>query len=557
MVKRKWLVFLLSFLIVFPTTTVPAIAEEADPDFISIKSNWKGSVFGDVGGQDKITFENFEITETSVGTAKLRSSNNRGKIASSSEGIAFYYQEIPSDTDFELTATATVESFDINNQVSFGIMLRDKILINESNKDTLGNYIAVGPIDTAKVPAKYTFSRNTEGQSKQGDITNEFVPAPGNTYKLSLKKTGDIYVLTFGSEEPVIIDSFTFEGDTLYAGLYTSRNTSVVFSDIPFSITEIKEILDLSVDSSKMKTSYLPGEALNLEGLIVTVSYSDDTTETLSDDDYVITGFDSGTPGTNTISINFGGISKTIDLEILPLTCTDIKVQYLPAKTDYYIGDTFNAEGLTVLVEYNDGYRVVELTEDKYTLLISGKQASGYVFDKAGTGKVEVISNEEPSVKTEFEVNVSDASIEKIEIAREPEKTVYFIGDELDLGGLIVYAHYSDGTKVRLDKNEYTVSNLDTSIAGEKEITITHKVKTALLEVLVKERSLTGLEISRYPKTTYYVGENFSAEGLEVSKVYDNGDREAFTNYIIDTSAFDSSTPGVYDLMISAGVLSQ
>ena len=152
-----------------------------------------------------------------------------------------------------------------------------------------------------------------------------------------------------------------------------------------------------------------------MEGLIVTVSYSDDTTETLSDDDYVITGFDSGTPGTNTISINFGGISKPLIWRSFA-NMYGHKSSIFTGQTDYYIGDTFNAEGLTVLVEYNDGYRVVELTEDKYTLLISGKQASGYVFDKAGTGKVEVISNEEPSVKTEFEVNVSDASIERLRL---------------------------------------------------------------------------------------------------------------------------------------------
>ncbi|HEY8421719.1 MAG TPA: bacterial Ig-like domain-containing protein [Thermoclostridium sp.] len=549
MFKRKWLAFLLCFLLVFPAVTVPAGAEETAYDFISIKSNWKGSVFGDVGGQGKITSENFEITENSDGTVKLRSSNNCGKIASSSEGIAFYYQEIPSDTDFEFTATATVESFDMNNQVSFGIMLRDKILINESSKDPLGSYIAVGPIDVTKDPAKYTFSRNVQGQSKQGDIKSEPIPAPGNTYRLSLKKTGNIYVLTFGNEEPIILDSFTFEGDILYAGLYTSRNTSVVFSDIQL-ISE-SPVVDLLIDYSKMKTSYLRGEALDLKGLEVTACYSDGKTKTLSAGDYVVTGFDSSVPGTNTISINFGSISRSIDLEILPLTCTNIKVKYLPAKTDYYIGDIFNPDGLTVLAEYNNGYKEVELSEDKYMLSVSGQDALGYVFNKAGIYKIEVIPTEEPSVKAGFEVNVSAASIESLEIKRGPLKTVYFIGDELDLTGLAVYARYSDGTKIRLDRNEYTVSNLDSSSAGEKEIIITHKGKTALLTLIVKEKSLMGLEITKYPKTTYFTGESFNAEGLEVSRVYDNGDKEILEDYTIDASAFNSTVPGVYDIIIS------
>ena len=550
MFKRKLAALLLCFLLVFPSVAIPAAAEDSADDFISIKSDWKGSVFGDVGGQNKITSENFEITENDDGTVKLRSSNNCGKIASSSEGIAFYYREIPSGTNFELTATATVESFDMNNQVSFGIMLRDKILINESNKDPLGSYIAVGPIDVTKDPAKYTFSRNAQGQSKQGDIKNQPKPAPGNTYKLSLKKSGNIFVLAFGDEEPIILDSFTFEGDILYAGLYTSRNTSVVFSDI--LLVSEAPVVDLQVDSSMMKTSYLPGEPLDLEGLEVTAYYSDGTSKTLSADDYVVAGFDSSSPGTIAISINFGGISKTIDLEILPLVCTRLWVKYLPARTDYYIGDIFNHDGLTVMAEYNNGYKEVELAEDKYTLSVSGQNALEYVFSESGTHRIEVISNEEPSVRTGFEVTVSDASIDGLEIKQKPLKTVYFIGDEPDWTGLSVYARYSDGTKVRLERNEYTVSDLDTSNAGEKEITITHKGKTALLKLLVKERSLSGLEITKYPKTTYFTSENFNAEGLEVCQVYDNGDREILKDYTIDSSAFNSNAPGVYDIIISA-----
>ena len=207
-----------------PTTTVPAIAEEADQTLLALKAIGRAAFSVMWVVRTKLLSRTLKSPKRVSELRNYAVQTTAVKLQSSSEGIAFYYQEIPSDTDFELTATATVESFDINNQVSFGIMLRDKILINESNKDTLGNYIAVGPIDTAKVPAKYTFSRNTEGQSKQGDITNEFVPAPGNTYKLSLKKTGDIYVLTFGSEEPVIIDNFTLRRYPLCWAIYIKEH---------------------------------------------------------------------------------------------------------------------------------------------------------------------------------------------------------------------------------------------------------------------------------------------------------------------------------------------
>ena len=84
------------------------------PNEIStIYSDWSGTVFGDVGGQDKITKDNFEITESEedANTVVLRSSGNRGKISSSSDGIAYYFKQVPTDANFEITATATVETF--------------------------------------------------------------------------------------------------------------------------------------------------------------------------------------------------------------------------------------------------------------------------------------------------------------------------------------------------------------------------------------------------------------------------------------------------------------
>ena len=57
-----------------------------------------------------------------------------------------------------------------------------------------------------------------------------------------------------------------------------------------------------------------------------------------------------------------------------------------------------------------------------------------------------------------------------------PTKTEYEIGDELDLTGLVVTAHYSDGSEVAVE--DYEVSGFDSSTAGEKTITVTYQDKT-------------------------------------------------------------------------------
>lgn len=71
------------------------MTDDKEGPITSISSHWNGNAFGDVDGQDKINSENFEITENEDGSVKMRSSNNRGKISSSTDGIAYYSQDIP------------------------------------------------------------------------------------------------------------------------------------------------------------------------------------------------------------------------------------------------------------------------------------------------------------------------------------------------------------------------------------------------------------------------------------------------------------------------------
>jgi len=538
MFKGKWPSILLCLLLVFSTLSIPTKAEEAEPISAAETGEWSFSAFGSNTSVEK---NPFPVTNPDGSVTIVA---NGGKIASKEQGISFYYRELPADANFEIKAKAEVISFKgSDNQVSFGLMLKDEIGEHGNSEKHNSNFVAIGSLDTI-MKAFYM----QDSLTKTDMLTQ--TPSHGDVFELSVKKSGDNYVLTCNGVTEIFTLPELFK-DKIYVGIYAARSTEVIFRDLNLTL-DTRQVVDLLVDTSEMKTSYLVDEPLDLKGLKVIVNYSDGTTEELAEGDYIVTNFDSSTPGTTTISISFGGVTKTVALEILPLTCTKLTVKYLPARTDYYLGDTFNQDGLKVWAEYNDGYKVAELPDDKYTLYISGQKASEYVFKKPGKEKVTVVSAENPSIKTEFEVNVSDAAIENLEIARYPEKTVYFTGDELDLTGLVIYACYSDGSKLRLDKNEYTVSGFDSSVAGEKEITVYHKYKTTTFTVSVKEKEVMGLEITKYPKTTYYIGEKFSAEGLEIAKVYDNGDREPIVNYSVDTSAFNSNTPGVYNIIVSA-----
>ncbi|ADQ05619.1 Pectate disaccharide-lyase [Caldicellulosiruptor owensensis OL] len=509
----------------------------------NILSDWEFRAFGSNTSADKNPLPTFN----SDGSITLKATG--GKIASTDEGISFYFKTIASDASFEIRAKAAVISFNSNssistpNQKSFGIMLREKVGANGDSTTQTSNYILVGALDTV-MKAVYKES----GQQTKITLINT-TPTTGMQYDLSIKKSGNTYVVSCnGTTQTFNLDNMF--GDYIYAGLYVARDAEITFSN--FEIVEIREVKDLRVDTSSMKTEYIVGEDLDLSGLKVTAIYTDGTEETLSKNDYIVTGFDNTKPGVCPVTIQYGNVSKIININILPLVCTGLEIKYLPIKTEYYIGDKFNPEGLVVIGKYNNG-KSLELTSDKYKFSISGIPIDdSYVFNSSGKKTIMIISVENPQISTSFDVNVKDAQIIGLEIKRLPNKVNYFIGEELDLKGLIVYAKYSDNSEVKLMDGEYSYTPIDTTVAGNKEVTISYKGVSTKFMVTVKEKQLIGIEVTTYPKTTYYIGESFDPTGLVVSKVYDNGDKEILSEneYTIDISRFDSSTSGIYDIKI-------
>jgi len=515
-----------------------------------VTGDWKASVFGDVGGPDVITADNFGITEKKDSIV-LSAKNDKGKIASGSEGVVYYYQEVQADKDFELSAQVTVGSFAKNNQVSFGIMFRDKVLVNQAAKNDLGNYLAVGPTNLATKTALYTFQRTDAGFARNGEISKSPPLAPGISYKINFKKTGSSYQLKWGDEDSLSVSDINFVGEKRYIGFFAARNATVTISDIQFE-TGSKNIVDLRVDAKNMKSSYFVGDQVNLKGLTVQALYDNGQKKLLTPDDYSITSFDSVKPGSFEFELSSSGITKKIAYKVLPLTCTALSIRFFPLKTDYTKLDTFDPTGIVVNAIYNNGYKTVELLPEQFDLVVAGKPAVNYEFTKSGSIPVTVQSKEAPKVSVSFPVNVKEAPISGLVIGSQPVKTRYFLGDTLDLHGLVVFAQYGDGTRIRLGAADYAVSGFDSKSPGPKTVSISHKGKNVALSFVVNQKKAEKIQIDRLPKTTYNVGSSFDPKDLVVSLVYDNGDKEplAAGTYSVDSSKLDFASTGLFEARI-------
>ena len=197
---------------------------------------WNGTVFGDVGGQDKISAENFTAQPNADGSITLGVANNRGKIAGSSDGLMMYYVQLPDGSTFTLSATATVNDMAANNQVSFGLMARDDLYIDTYVAETMGDYVAAG---TRNQGAFSGFGRKS-GALYDGPAATQVYTA-GDTLDLKITGSADGYTVTYGGNAPASA-GFDYpltavDSDYIYVGFYVARNCNVTFSNISLEVS--------------------------------------------------------------------------------------------------------------------------------------------------------------------------------------------------------------------------------------------------------------------------------------------------------------------------------
>ena len=191
---------------------------------------WYGTVFGDVGGDSKVLSGGFEATVQENGIT-LSVKDNLGKISSTTDGFLFYYTAIPVGTPFTLTATAHVDSLFANNQVSFGLMARDELYIDQNIRDTMGDYVAAGSRNQG---AFNCFGRKSGLLFDGPDATHVY--NAGDALTLSICGTQDGFTLQYGENEPVSAGFdyalSTIDDGYVYVGFYAVRNAAVTFTDI-------------------------------------------------------------------------------------------------------------------------------------------------------------------------------------------------------------------------------------------------------------------------------------------------------------------------------------
>ena len=323
---------------------------------------------------------------------------------------------------------------------------------------------------------------------------------------------GMVVTATYSDDSTKVLDAkdYTYAPDGALAA--TDTKITVTYKDgevtktADVSITvkektpEPKALASIAITTQPNKTEYVVGDTFDPAGMVVTATYSDDSTKVLDAKDYTYApnGALAATDTKITVTYKDGEVTKTADVPITvkektpePKALASIAITTQPNKTEYVVGDTFDPAGMVVTATYSD-----TTTADVTASCTNNAPAK---FDTVGNQTITVTYTEGGVTKTaDVTVTVKEKTpepkmLESIAITTQPNKTEYELGDAFDAAGMVVTANYSDKTTADVTASCTNDAPAQFDTVGSQTITVTYTeggvTKTADVTVMVKEKT--------------------------------------------------------------------
>ena len=311
------------------------------------------------------------------------------------------------------------------------------------------------------------------------------------------------------------------------------------------------------------QTNYAEGTSFNPTGLVITANYKYGDSKNVAYDEADNSNFsfepnlgiplfvadDSATSREVTIKYQESeesSASTDITVYRVPKMLSGMEVTTLPNNTEYIEGQEFDPIGLEVKVNYTDNASKILTVKQEFDE--EGKQIplvlpEGLTYSPAGKlttedKKITVEYTEgNLTVKADIDIEVSDRTLNNIEVTAQPNKLVYVEGETFDPTGMVVEGTFNDNSKEILKcKNE--VSEEDAEIgyrflpngnltAGKQEIDISPTKGDAshrTVNITVNPKRPSEIAVVKEPTKDYIEEQTFDPTNLVLTVKYDNGE---------------------------------
>ena len=211
----------------------------------------------------------------------------------------------------------------------------------------------------------------------------------------SFDPAGMIVTATYDNGDTVVISGYTIDKTMLAT---TDKAVTVTYNSktctTPITVNE-KSLQSIVVTKAPTKTTYIEGNDFDPTGMVVTTTYDNGDTATISG--YAINKTVLATTD-KAVTVNYGGKTCTIPITVNAKSLQSITVTTVPTKIIYIEGDSFDPTGMVVTATYDNGDTAA---------------ISGYTVDKTiltSTDNVITITYGNKICKTPITVNTKSSN---------------------------------------------------------------------------------------------------------------------------------------------------
>ena len=359
-------------------------------------------------------------------------------------------------------------------------------------------------------------------------------------------------------------------GNGLETGIALVYDTYYLLTNVGYYGTEgtaqaEKEVDTISVKNNPTKTNYEHGDTIDLTGGIITVNYTDSTSEDIdmTDPKVGITTGNTADINTNYVGISYDGKQTSFNITVTDPVDTLI-VNKPMTKTEYSHGETLDFSGLELKATKRSGATQIltssssDISISENTADINSSNFTAFPDDGTGITKgTQKITFSYKGKSVDGTIVVND-TVDTVELTNQPTKQVYKYGESLDLTGTKLKINFGSGNTsiVNLPDGNAVVSAYSSTTIGTKQnLTVAYGGKTAVKTIDVEVYNyIDSASITPPNKVEYSYNTDLDLTGASMQLIWKNSNvtSVAITDSMI--SGYNKTTEGKQTITVTYNV---
>ena len=359
-------------------------------------------------------------------------------------------------------------------------------------------------------------------------------------------------------------------GNGLETGIALIYDTYYLLTNVGYYGTEgtaqaEKEVDTISVKNNPTKTNYEHGETIDLTGGVITVNYTDSTSEDIdmTDPKVGITTGNTADINTNYVGISYDGKQTSFNITVTDPVDT-LVVDTPMTKTEYSHRENIDFSGLKLKATKRSGATEVltssssDLSISENTADINSSKFTAFPDDGTGITKgTQKITFSYKGKSVDGTIVVND-TVDTVELTNQPTKQVYKYGESLDLTGTKLKINFGSGNTSIInlpDGNAVVSAYSSTTIGTKQNLTVTYGGKTAVKTIDVEVYNyIDSASITPPNKVEYSYNTDLDLTGASMQLIWKNSNvtSVAITDSMI--SGYNKTTEGKQTITVTYNV---